>query len=476
MMKQGTLRNAVMINFFSKYLNIFVQLVFSAILARLLTPQDFGVVAVTTVFTSFFLIFANLGLGVGVIQDKTLNKSDLDHIFSFTIYLAIFLSVVFSGFSWFIARFYDNPVYIPIGILLSFSLFFSALNVVPNAILQKEKKFMVIGIRTIVVTAVTAVITIVLALIGLKYYAIVINSILVSGLTFAWNYHSTRLIFHWRTDLGCIKRIRSLSTYQFIFNFVNYFSRNLDNLLIGKLIGPSALAYYNQAYKLMQYPIANLTHVITPVLHPILSDYQDNRAYIYEQYIRIAKLLSLLGAFIAAFCFFNAREIILLFYGNQWESAIPVFRILALSVWAQMITSSSGAIFQSLGETRLLFFAGLINTILTVVAILIGVATKNITIVATCVTIAYNIHFMVAFYLLNRFGFNRPFSGFIKHFLPDFLIFGLVFLSQYLVNPYMDHALIFNLLLKMSVAVIVYGFALLITRQWTTLFSFFRKN
>ena len=82
----------------------------------------------------------------------------------------------------------------------------------------------------------------------------------------------------------------------------NYFARNADNLLVAKFMGDTQLGYYDKAYKLALYPEQNLTHVITPVIHPILSEYQDDKAYIYENYMKIVKILSLLGLFVVRIC------------------------------------------------------------------------------------------------------------------------------------------------------------------------------
>ena len=120
-------------------------------------------------------------------------------------------------------------------------------------------------------------------------------------------------------------------------------------------MGDEKLAYYSKGYTLMLYPIQNLTFVISPVLHPILSDHQNDKNYIYNKYIKVTKLLSLLGVFISAFCFSASREIVLIMYGNQWENAVLCFKILSLSVFSQIVSSTAGSIFQSLGKTKLMF-------------------------------------------------------------------------------------------------------------------------
>ena len=268
------MKKAVLINAAGKYLKILLSIVVSAILARILSAEDYGIIAIITVFSTFFTTLSDMGFGAAIIQNKDLNEDDIDNIYSFTVYMSVLFMIIFAICSFPIALFYSDPVYIPLGILLSVSLLFNALNMIPNGILNREKKFVSIAVRTVAVYVGAAVITIVLALMGLRYYALVVQAILTALFTFIWNFATTRPHFHVRFDINSIKKVINYSGYQFAFNMVNYFSRNLDSLLTGKFMGSAELGYYNKPYNLMLYPVNNLTGVISPVLHPILSDYQ----------------------------------------------------------------------------------------------------------------------------------------------------------------------------------------------------------
>jgi PST family polysaccharide transporter len=352
-----------------------------------------------------------------------------------------------------------------LGAILSISLCFNILNTVPNAILLKQKRFLVVGIRTIVVTLLSSVFTILLAVIGLRYYSIVFHSVISSILLFVWNMFSIKLHVKSRVDWSSVKRIRNYASYQFLFNITNYFARNLDNLLIGKYLGDVPLGYYNKSYTLMLFPIQNLTHVITPVLHPILSDYQNDKEKIFTQYMKVVKLLSLLGVFVTPFCFFAADELILLFFGDQWTQAIPVFRILSLSIYAQMITSSTGSIFQSLGKTKQLFYSGICTTFITIVCILFGLSRGRIDTVATFVMVAYNLHFFIVFYILIKLTFGRKLFDFYKYLWKDLLIMIVLFMSLYKACDSFEEVSFQSFLLKLVITTVVFLIGTTITKQ-----------
>lgn len=465
-MEKVTIRHATFINFISKYSTIFIQIILNSILARLLTPDDYGIVAVVTVFTGFFTLIADMGIGPAIIQDKSLNDEDVTSIFNFTVLSGIGVTILFAVFSYPLSLFYNDSVYIPLGIMMSFSILFSVLNIVPNALLLKEKKFKLVGIRTIVITLISGIITIILAYLKFKYFAIVINSILIAFLTFIFNFWSSNIKFKLFLNKGSLIKIRGYSTYQFAFSFINYFSRNLDNLLIGKVLGQAALGFYDKAYKLMLYPVGNLTHVITPVLHPILSDYQNDKKYIYSQYKRIVKILSLLGVFITVYCFFAAEEAILIMFGEQWVNSIPTFKILSLTIWTQMIMSSSGTIFQSLGETKALFKAGIITTSINVTGIIIGLLLGSIESVAFMILVTFSINFIITFMILIQHVIKYKLIDFLSMFIPELIVAFLMSIILIGVCKITITNVLISAIVKFMFAVIGYVFGILLTKQF----------
>lgn len=474
-MSSISIKKATMINFVSKYSNIFIQLIINSILARILTPDDYGIVAIITVFISFFTTIADMGIGPAIIQNKDLNKKEISDIFIFTFFTAIIVSIGFICFSYPLAFFYKNDIYISLGMILSIGIFFNVLNIVPNSLLLKEKKFKELGIRTIIINIICGIITIILALNGIKYYALVINTVLVGFFTFIFNYYYSKLKIIFSFSFNSLKKIREFSTYQFAFNFINYFSRNLDNLLIGKFMGQVPLGYYDKAYKLMLYPVQNLTHVITPVLHPILSDYQDNVEIIYKQYMKITKILAILGIYFSVYCFFSAEEIIYIMFGKQWNQSVLSFKILSISICIQMILSSSGTIFQATNETKKMFIAGTLGAIANVSAIIIGVICGKIEYVAIGIVIAYLINFITGFYLLINRVFKKKLIDFLRELKSIYIIGIICSISMILLNVEFNNIIISSIY-KFIICTISYIIGLYITNEIGMIYSIIGKK
>ena len=465
---------ASVINGAAKYSTVILNILFTAVLARILSPEDYGIVAITAVFTVFFGLFADVGLGAGVIQNQKLTKENIDEIFSFNTFLAIVLALLFCLVAGPIASFYGIPVLKPICCLLSIALFFNTMNSIPNAVLMKQQKFMLVGMRTIFVCLFTGIITIILAFCGLKYYALVLQAIISAFLMFVWNMVSTKLRFTLKIHRESFAGIKSYSFWQFLDKFVNYFSRNTDHFLIGKFLGQVPLGYYDKSYKLMLYPVQNFTHVISPVMHPILAVHQDDRDFIYRKYLKVMKVLSLFGIYITVLCFFCSREAVLIVFGKNWTESVSCFQILSLAIWAQMTTSSTGAIFQSIGETRKMFVATFLASVVMVLFTLAGLGFGTLEALSFAVAIAFNISFVLNYYVLMRYGFHKPFLALVKYLLPDLVICGGIFIVMAIL-PFHIRSLFLSAVVKGAVMTFLFILGMWATGQKALLRYAYRK-
>lgn len=317
---------------------------------------------------------------------------------------------------------------------------------------------------TILANLASGIVSIILAFAGFSYYSLIIGNTVKAAVLFLIFYLKTHVRAEFKFDTEPLKRIFSFSKNQFLFNFINYFSRNLDSILIGRYFSASALAFYNKAYQVSLYPNQILTNVISPVIQPIVSDYETNLDKIKTVYLKITAVLATLGMPLSVFLFFNANEIIMFLFGDQWGGSVIVFQILALSVWVQMISSSTGAIFQSANRTDLLLLSGILSTIITVTAIFIGVFTGRIEYVALMVVLSFAINFIQTNYLLMYRLFNTNFIEVIKALTKPFIM-GMIQLVVFVVMPEMPFTNLMNLIIYGTVFMAFFGVGLLVTGQ-----------
>lgn len=424
----------------SKYFGMAISILVTAILARLISPSDFGIVAIATVIIAFFGMFSELGIAPAIIQNKELTEPDLSNIFSFTLWVGIIISGCFFFLSPFVAEYYDSPVLTTICRILAVSLLFNALNIVPNAILMKKKEFKFVAFRTLAIQIVGGIFSVTAALKGGGVYALLINPVFTSVMVFIVSYKKYPQAVKITFGIKSIRKIFTFSIYQFLFNIINFFSRNLDKLLIGKYMGMDSLGYYGKSYRLMMLPLENITHVVTPVMHPVLSEFQNDLKHLSWSYLRVVKLLAYIGIPLSVFLFFSSGDIILLIYGGQWERAIPVFRILSLIVWVQMVLSTSGSIFQAANDTKSLFISGLLSAILNVSGILAGIFIfKTLEAVAWCICISFFMNFIQCYFLMYFFTFKLSIGPFVKEFISPLILGAILAVIYWLLLPFFVH-------------------------------------
>jgi PST family polysaccharide transporter len=454
---------------------VIIQLIYIGILSRILTPKDFGIVAVINVFIVFIQLIADMGFGTAVIQNKKLTDEDISNIFSFSIYLGIASLLISMGGGYLIAEIYEESIYVSLGFVLSFSLAFNTFNMIPNAILLKERRFVTIAFRTVIVAILSFSTTIFLAVSGAGIYALAAQSVLNAIGLFLWSEITVRIKFKFKPSLSSIRKIWGYSVYQYGAQTLNYFNRNLDNLLIGKFLPKSDLGFYNKAYTLTQYPISYLPGIITPILHPVFSEYQDNKKYIYIKYMKILKIISLLGCFVSAFFFFAGREIIMIAFGSQWEASILPFRILSLSIWMQLLTNTMAPIYQSIGNTKLMFITLLITTGMIVSMIIAGITTQSIIYISIFISSAYILNFFISYFVLIRIGLKENYFKFLVSFRHEVLIF-IVLGMMIFIWPYNEANIFVGFLVKFIAMTCIYGIMLFITQQHNVFLEFVKRS
>lgn len=442
----------------TKYAGMLISLIVAGILARLLPPEDFGTIAIATVIISFFGIFSDFGFEPAIVQFKTLSKEDLSCIFSFTTWSGAIFSGIFFLLSWPISEYYKSPDLLNICQLLSINLFFATINIVPNSVVFKEKLFKFIAKRTLVVQFIGGGASIVAAFSGFGVYSLIINPIFSSIVIFVINFKKFPQNFIFSFGMSSIKKVFSFSAYQFLFNIINYFSRNLDLLIIGKYLNLSLLGFYEKSYRLMMLPLQNISHVISPVMHPIFSDFQNDLNLLASSYEKVVRFLSFIGFPLTVFLFFTAKELILIIFGSNWLPSVTSFEILSFSVGIQIIFSTSGSIFQASNSTKLMFISGLISSFFTISGIFIAVLVfKTIEAVALSITITLTINFIQAYLMIYILIFKRSIFSLIKQFFSPFILTSILIIVNLLFRNFIQiDSLIISLIAKAIISGIIF--------------------
>lgn len=464
------LREGIIYNSIGKYSNVLISLIVQIILARMITPKEFGIIAIVNVFLVFFQLLSDFGFGPAVIQQKDLDDLEINHIYSFTVYYSIVLALLLCFSSKFITNFYNLSELRTAIPLMSIVLLLNSLISLPQSILLKQKNFKIVNYAQIFGNLFNGLISVFFAYLGYSFMSIIFGQI-TRGIILLYIYlYLTKMRFTFHFSFKPISKIFGFAKNQLIFNIINYFSRNLDNILIGRYMSPTELGFYDKAYQLTLYPNSIFTGVITSAIQPVFSEFEDNVSHIKNGYLRVTNVLANLSIPLTVFLFFNSKDIILLLYGEQWLNSEMVFKILCISVWIQMLQSCTGAFLQSANRTDLLLLSGILSSILNIIGIIIGIRLGDIKWVAIMILISFSINFIQTNFLMMNIAFNTTILEFFKNLLKP-VVLGLIILCIFIFVPSFSFNPFINLTINGTILLCGMLIGLLVTDQFRDLLS-----
>ncbi|PZP54215.1 MAG: lipopolysaccharide biosynthesis protein [Micavibrio aeruginosavorus] len=322
------------------------------VMARFLTPADFGLVAMVTPVMAFVVLFADMGLSQATIQRPKIAQDELSFLFWVNVGVASLLAVIFMAMSPVIGMFYGEPRVIKIALVMGASLILSGLTIQHTSIMTRRmefKKQSFLDIGSLVVGFACGILA---ASIGMDYWSLVVIHVMiyVTNMTGAWALSGWRP--SWPTLPGEWKELLGFGGNLSGFNFVNYFARNLDNVLIGRYSGEVALGLYDRAYKLLLMPLTQITQPFARIALPILSRTQDEPNTYKRAYLRMVEVIMLATYPGVLFAIIDHDNLIRTVLGDKWAGVGPIFAILGLASFLGTISHTTGWLFISQNRTR----------------------------------------------------------------------------------------------------------------------------
>jgi len=345
----------------------------TVVLARLLTPQDFGLIAMVTAVTSFAMMFKDMGLSMATIQRAEINHNQISTLFWINVVLSLCIMLVTAALAPVIAWFYGEPRLTWITLAMAGAFIFGGLTVQHQALLRRNMRFGTLALIGIISTVVGIVAAIISAWYGAGYWALVIMQLAgaIAGAIAVW------LACGWRPGLPAhrsgIREMLFFGGNLTGFNIVNYFARNLDKVLIGKICGSGSLGLYSKAYGLLMLPINQIRGPLTSVAMPALSHIQDDPKRYVSFYTKLVLLVAFLTMPLTIFLAVCSKSVIHLLLGEQWLQAAGIFQVLALAAFIQPVSTTSGLVLLSLGRSGRYLRWGILHSLVVVTSFVVGI-------------------------------------------------------------------------------------------------------
>lgn len=338
-----------------KYSTMLIRFVSGIILARLLTPYDYGCIGMLMIFVVLSESFIDGGFGSALIQKKRPTQEDYSTIFFWNVGMALLLYIVLYICAPAIARFYNIPLLCKVLRVQGMILFIYAFNIVQQNQLRKKLNFKVLSVVTISTSLISLIVTILMAYNGYGVWSLVAQYILTAAIPAIvfWFYIKWRpqLIFSWQS----FHDLFSFGGYMFLTDILNRFGHQIQGLLIGRFYNASTMGLYSKADGLERLASSSISQVMTQVTYPLYAEVQDDKDKLGNMIRRMTMALAYITfplMFILMLC---AKPIFLILYSERWIDSVPYFQFLCFAGLAYSLQSVNYQSISAIGKSRVMF-------------------------------------------------------------------------------------------------------------------------
>ena len=346
-----------------KYSTMFIQFISGIILARLLTPYDYGCIGMLSIFMVLAEAFIDGGFGSALIQKKKPTQEDYSTIFFWNLGMAAVMYAILYFTAPAIARFYDIPLLSKVLRVQALVLFIYAFNIIQKNQLRKKLNFKLLSIITITTSLVALGVTIFMAYKGFGVWALVAQNLITAAIPAIvfWFYVKWRPIrtFSWAS----FKELFGFGFYMFLTHLINSFSQQIQGLLIGKVYNPSTMGYYSKAHATEKLASTSISNIMTQVTYPLYAEVQDDKAAMANMIKRLTSTLAYVTFPMMFILLLLAKPIFLILYSDRWLESVPYFQILCVAGLAFCLQSVNLQSISAIGKSKVMFLWTLLKRI-----------------------------------------------------------------------------------------------------------------
>ena len=338
-----------------KYSTMFIRFISGIILARLLTPYDYGCIGMLSIFMVLAETFIDGGFGSALIQKKHPTQEDYSTIFYWNLCMAVLMYAILFVSAPVIARFYNIPILCNVLRVQGIILFIYAFNIVQRNQLKKKLNFKVLSIVTITTSVIALCVTIVMAYKGFGVWALVVQNIITAAIPAIvfWFFIKWRPIrvFSWES----FRELFSFGLYMFLTHLVNTFCSKLQGLLIGKLYSPATLGYFSKASHTEQLASGSISSIMTQVTYPLYVKVQDDKGAMVNMIRRLTMTISYITFPLMMVLLLTAKPLFVLLYSDRWLQSVPYFQVMCIVGLSSCLQAVNTQPIAAIGKSKTMF-------------------------------------------------------------------------------------------------------------------------
>lgn len=439
---------------------LFVTFLTNIILARLLSPKEFGIIAIATFFIVLSKVLSESGLSGALIRKKDATEVDNSTIFIFNLVISIILYVVLFIFSPQIEYYYDIENLALYVRILGIVLIINSFQIIQNVRLVKKLQYKKISTYSLIAVIISSVLAIIIAVLGYGVWALILLQVFSAlFLTLIYWFKEQGLTVY-KFSKASFKGLYGFGLYTTLSSLLNTGFDNVYQLILGKYFSLGQTGFYYQAKKLTEIPVGIIKSTTLGVVFSSLSNIQDNKEKFDIMYNNIVRIFTVFVGLICLGVFLFSKEVILIFYGEKWFDADFYMKILALSSFFYMQEMFNRTLFKVFNQTKKIFILEIIKKCINLVSIILGVYYKSLELLMYGYLVTCILSYFINYYVSRTVYKSKAILKEMIYTLKVIFTMVVISVSYYLLQKIIDlEMLIYNFIFILPV-VVLYLFVL----------------
>ena len=438
-----------------KYSTMFIYAVSGIILARLLTPEDYGAIGMLAIFMSLAEVFIDAGFGSALIQKKKPTQADYSTVFYFNIGMAVVLYAVLFFSAPAIARFYRMPILKDVLRVQGLILFIYSFNIIQRNQIRKNLLFKKLSKITIITSVISLVVTVTMAYLGFGVWALVAQNF-VGALVpciFFWvttNWHPTKE-FSWAS----FKELFGFGSFMFLTHLFNTFSQRITGLLIGRWYNPATMGYYSKASSTSKMVHQSVSGIMIQTTYPLYAAVQDDLARLANMVKRITSTLAYITVPILCLAMLVANPMFVLLFSERWLPSVPYFQILCIGGMASCLQAVNQQTIAAIGKSKVFFVWNIVKNAVGIVLQVVGLIVWGMWGLLVGKVLSSWFSYFVNISLVSKYVGYKNYQQ-LKDLSPIFIVTAIALVGGYFGGSAFDLGLYIDGIVKALIFLIVY--------------------
>ena len=358
-----------------KFIGMGLSFISGIILARLLTPEDYGCIGMLSIFMLIANTFVDGGFASALIQKKRPKQEDYSTIFFFNLGMSLLMYIILFLAAPFIARFYKMPLLSSVLRVQGLVLIINALSLIQSNQLKKQFLFKKLAIVTLLASFISIVVTIFMAYKGFGVWALVAMNLITAIIPAVVYWLTNKWIPKFVFSKTSFKELFKFGFFMFLTNLINTFCNNIQGLLIGRFYNPATMGYYSKAKSTEELASTSISNTIGQVTYPLYAEYQNDKPLLANAIKRITIVIAYITIPMMFLVILLAKPIFIQLYSDRWLDSVPYFQVLCIAGIAICLQGVNFNAIAAIGKSKTMFRWTLIKRSIGLCFVIGGLAT-----------------------------------------------------------------------------------------------------